>query len=75
MYLQFSLLSFTIWEMLRTTNLCWYLKINFKLNRKRYIEEKNIENVSPSSFFLLSPEMDASFIFNDEYNCILQQYT
>lgn len=26
-------------------------------------------------FFLLSPEMDAGFIFNEEYNCIFEWYT
>lgn len=49
-YLQFSLLSFTIWEMLHTHLLCWYLKINFKLKRKR-LKKNNTENISPSSFF------------------------
>lgn len=44
------LLSFTIWEMLHTNLLCWYLKINFKLKRKRQ-KKNNIENISPSSFF------------------------
>lgn len=42
--------------MLHTHLLCWYLKINFKLKRKR-LKKNNIENISPSSFFLLSPEI------------------
>lgn len=58
----FSLLSFTIWEMLHTHLLCWYLKINFKLKRKR-LKKNNIENISPSSFFFIITWNGCRFYF------------